>query len=235
MVHIPGAEVRLPGGSTDAGRSFTVGPFDIDITEVAAQAYSKCVKAKRCLSTTPTDKVTLRQEEMRPKARAEGHEQLARHPMNFVNPEQAAAYSAWVGKRLPTEAEWVLAARAARPAAACLGGPFDAKKKPCWHRPWGVEAYTGTCPVATHPDDVSPYGVYDMAGNVREIVLWAETSPDEASLDATAPSRYLELGFSWEDNPTEDGHDLGWRVTYIDDSGADTVGFRCARRVAGDL
>ncbi len=225
MVHIPGAEVRLPGAPADAGQSLTVAPFDIDVAEVSAEAYSKCVKAKRCVSTVPTEKNTIRYEETHPRPRTEGQEQLAHHPINDVSAKQAIAYCAWVGKRLPTEAEWELAARGTDGRTLPWGEP-DSKKKPCWNRPWGVEAYTGTCPVATHPDDVSPYGVYDMAGNVRELVLWMGLSREEGSRDATTPSRYVALGFSWDHVSKNEW----WRMEYNDDfSGDESVGFRCAR------
>jgi formylglycine-generating enzyme required for sulfatase activity len=98
-----------------------------------------------------------------------------RHPVTHVAYDDAAAYAAWVGKALPTEAEWEYAARGGLDGKAFAWGdelaPDGQMLANSWQGefPWqnlGLDGYLGTSPVGAFPPN--GYGLYDMTGNVWE-------------------------------------------------------------------
>ncbi len=86
------------------------------------------------------------------------------HPVVLVNHEGARACAEWLGGRLPTEEEWEKAARGVDGRRYPWGDGFD----PCFANMQRSRPQPQILPPASFPDDRSPYGVADMAGNVLD-------------------------------------------------------------------
>jgi formylglycine-generating enzyme required for sulfatase activity len=98
-----------------------------------------------------------------------------RHPVTHVAWEDVSAYAAWVGKELPTEAEWERAARGGLEGRVYTWGdefaPRGRMMANTWQGefPWqnlAIDRHEGTSPVKSFPPN--GFGLYDMAGNVWE-------------------------------------------------------------------
>lgn len=109
------------------------------------------------------------------------------HPVSHVSWHEANAYCAWAGRRLPTEAEWEVAA---------TGGTRR-------RYPWGDEPptperanlnawYGGTVDVAAFPAGESPFGVRGAIGNV-----WEWTSTPFGPYPGFSPDAYREYSEPW--------------------------------------
>ncbi|HEX3050810.1 MAG TPA: SUMF1/EgtB/PvdO family nonheme iron enzyme [Aggregatilineaceae bacterium] len=85
------------------------------------------------------------------------------HPATMITWYGAQAYCMALGRRLPTEAEWERAARGAQNLIYPWGYTFDES-----YANTAIPESAGTVPVDSYPIGTSPYGIYNMAGNVSE-------------------------------------------------------------------
>ena len=147
-------------------RLVSLSPFQLSKREVQVSAYAACVAAEVCDA---------------PMTGAHFHWERAgyeAHPMNGVSWYEARRFAAWVGARLPSEAEWSLAAKGGTAARAY---------------PWGEDAPScalaqyggcglGASPSCAHGESVE--GLCDLAGNLSEWVLDLQKSRIPALGDA---------------------------------------------------
>lgn len=148
-------------------------PFCLDVDEVTVRAYKACVDAGRCEEPWTKDPFSM-------------YPSFPDHPVNLVSWDKARAYCAYVGRRLPTEAEWEWAATGPEqykypwgntPEPSCETVDFTKYGAPKTRAGGDVGCHGGgPSKVGTHlpGDRVWPSGhLHDMAGNVWE---WVEDS-----------------------------------------------------------
>ena len=170
MVYVPAGEFIM--GSDEPRRrdeqpihTVYLDAFWIDKTEVTNAQYRACVEAGAC--SEPQERMTERYNDP----------DRAKHPVMWVDWNQANAYCQWAGKRLPTEAEWEKACRGTDGRTYPWGEGID-----CDHANYSeCKVMGGSVPVGSKPKGASPYGALDMAGNVWEWVAdWYEAYPGSA-------------------------------------------------------
>jgi len=153
MVYVPAGEFIMGVPDTNSERVENTNSFWIDRTEVTVLMYKKCVESGECEFSNEFTKSTLFSKDS--------------YPMTYVTWDQANNYCTWAGGRLPTEKEWEKAAR----------GPYGNLY------PWGnvpasdkatqmsiVEFESQLKPTGSFSENISFYGVFDMAGNASEWV-----------------------------------------------------------------
>jgi formylglycine-generating enzyme required for sulfatase activity len=190
-------------------------------------------------------------------------EGLAEHPVVHVAFEDAQAYAAWAGKRLPTEAEWECAARGGLERAAYAWGcdlaPEGRMLANYWqgqfpHENLQTDGFFRTSPVGAFAPN--GFGLYDMIGNVWEWTLdwYAQCAPSQRQ--CCVPKNPRGGSEAGSRDPNDPGRHFGRKVlkggshlcaeNYCQryrpaarypqtlDSTTSHIGFRCARSVVPD-
>lgn len=222
MVEVPGGTFLM--GDEDSTNSSpaherTVQDFWLDQTEVTAGAYDLCVLTGSC---TAADSAGLGVNSGSP-----GFED---YPANYVTLRQAETYCAWLGRRLPTEAEWEYAAGGRQgweypwgdgPPAACQQNITSSM-------PIDADVHHG-CAVGQFPANEN--GIQDMGGGVYEY-----TSSPFCRYAAETESGYLtgcdstlhavrDAGFT---SSSLDLAKVAFRQSTASDVTHQSLGFRCA-------
>ncbi len=199
MALVPGGEFLMgsPEGSDglpdeQPQRLVLTAPFWIDRNEVTNDAYERFIQATGHRAPANASPASTLWEKNAPISG------IGNHPVVNVSWEDAVAYCTWMGKRLPTEAEWEKAARGtdgrrypwgnewdfkkANSASYWAGRTIDFQSGTDWEAFWirgegakiskdkGIKGEVLTMPIASFPESASPYGLHDMAGNVAEWV-----------------------------------------------------------------
>ena len=148
----------------------TLDAYYIDQYEVTNARYSECVAAGGCNTPSPLGSFT--------RDAYYGLAEFDNYPVVHVSWEDSNAYCRWRDARLPTEAEWEKAARGPEGLKYPWGNDFGGTKlnfcdKNCpltWANKDYNDGYADTSPVGSYEGGKSPYGIYDMGGNVWEWV-----------------------------------------------------------------
>ena len=187
----------------------------IDQTEITNAMYAACVTAGVCSAPTFNSSQSRDSYFLDP--------QYVNYPVMFVSWQQANTYCEWVGRKLPTEAQWEKAARGT-----------DGRIYP-----WGSQEPDSTLvnfdnnngdteAVGSHPEGASPYGAQDMAGNVWEWVedWFGDYNADYQTNPTGAADGELRVvrGGAW----TSNADNIRTAYRYRSLFSSINIGFRCA-------
>lgn len=237
------AEGETPGDETPL-HDQRVPRFCLDTTEVTVDAFSACATCEKAPKTAEIEGLT-------PNGRAFWSQfcnpaQASDHPVNCVDWQQAKSYCVASGKRLPTEAEWELAARGtiaktypwgqAPPSGERLNACGAECSRMLTERlekvgkgPWpgmhgGDDSAPSTAPVGHYPGGATPEGVLDLAGNVWE---WTESHYCPYGKDECDDSRRVLRGGGWDTVESQYVRAAHRRPSAATARGW-SIGFRCA-------
>jgi formylglycine-generating enzyme required for sulfatase activity len=220
MVPVSAGEFTMGGDSIDNPRHpVYLDGFYMDKHEVTTSRYARFLQATRRQLPFKWSAVSLVSHGDR--------------PVIGVTWEDADAYCRWAGKRLPTEAEWEKAARGTDGREYPWGNEAPTSRhanfnKCCEWKGYGVLAIVGSLEAGR-----SPYGIYDLAGNVSEWVAdWYDRASYKYELDRNPKGpadgeEKVVRGGSWYD-PGPLQHSALRSRSYPSAPSTDR-GFRCAK------
>jgi len=182
-------DVQYPWESTPRRfheHSMEIQPFYIDKYPVTNAQFKTFVDATRY---APRDAINF----LRDWKNGSYPEGWQERPVTWVSLEDARAYAAWAGKRLPHEWEWQKAAQGTDERFYPWGSQWLPANMPV---PDGGRSMRGPDPVDAHPLGASAYGVMDMVGNVWQ---WTDEFTDEHTRAAIVRggSYYQPQGSIW--------------------------------------
>ena len=192
--------------------------FEIMAYEVTNLQYAQCVRAGICFGAGSS---------------VEKSNEKIDHPVSSVSWEEAQAYCAYAGGRLPSEAEWEKAARGGLEAMPYPWGNSD----PICQSGADHGALSSDCnlkdalPVGSFQPN--GFGVYDMAGNVWEWVAdWYDAgyysiSPASNPIGPELGEKRAIRGGSWGNNINF--LRVAFRYSLSPEQRSDVIGFRCVR------
>ncbi len=249
MAGVPGGTFTVgdDGGDADErpAHDVTLNAFCIDLTEVTVKAWGACVKAGACAAPAAAVQwggVTSKDHTLWDSFCNGAHDDRGEHPVNCVSWDQARAYCKWNDRRLPTEEEWELVARGPNKAPFPWGnlevtperldvcGPDCALKASVLGGDWKSilpreDGWVGTAPVGSYPEGKSPFGAYDLAGNVAE---WTASAHCPYPGNNCASEMRTVRGSSFSTDDVRDVRSAS-RSHLDPTTKAASVGFRCAR------
>lgn len=195
--------------------------FYLDTYEVSNQEYEKCVKEKKCTESEYSDNK---------------HYNGPTMPVVGISWFDANKYCEFVGKRLPTEAEWEKAARGENRNIYTWGNELNLYREECYTNIYGKkDKCKYSAAVGSFPNDKSYYNLYDLNGNVRE---WVNDFYDKnyfkkdnkANPKGPTDSKHKVIkGASFKD--TTNNLALSIRYKLKPEKKKNNVGFRCAKDV----
>lgn len=193
--------------------------FYIDKYEVTNLQYRACVQSGACQPPAEVDSATRVGYYSKPEFNS--------YPVVNVDWNMARSYCEWRGARLPTEEEWEKAARGSK------GDLYPGGDEISCDQANYAGCQKDTVRVSEFEDGVSPYGVYNMAGNVSEWVssLYLPYPYDvfDGREDLEAPGERVIRGGSWLGAEGEAAVRSDVREQADPSTAREDLGFRCVR------
>ncbi|MCX5792886.1 MAG: SUMF1/EgtB/PvdO family nonheme iron enzyme [Elusimicrobia bacterium] len=210
--------------------------FYMDTREVTNAEYLKCVEAGACGKSEEAECFAWDNSEWKKGLPLSEELRKPDNPVVCVSWDQAAAYCAWSGKRLPTEAEWEKAARGGTATPWYFGDDAAALAGYAW--------YLGNSGKRTHPaggKKPNKYGLYDIYGNADEwcadwFAWYDDPTPENGGIlrnpqGAPSGTAHITRGGSWG------SFDSNVRSAVRGSNPqplTDQVGFRCVKTAAAE-